>query len=84
MTTEIKPKQKVATSKPAHAGHTRQQQLTKLLDRKSGASIAQIQKAFSWQPHTARAAISTLRKSGIAIERSETANGSVYCIDREG
>ena len=35
---------------------TRQQQLTKLLRRKSGASVAQMQKAFGWQPHTARAA----------------------------
>ncbi|MEM6408881.1 MAG: DUF3489 domain-containing protein, partial [Pseudomonadota bacterium] len=43
---------------------TRRDQLIRLLGRKSGASIAQIQKAFGWQPHTVRAAISTLRKSG--------------------
>lgn len=35
----------------------RQQQLLKFLSRKSGASITQIQDAFSWQPHSVRAAI---------------------------
>ena len=59
---------------------TRRDQLTKLLGRKSGASIAQIQKAFGWQPHTARAAISTLRKSGASVERTITEKGSVYRI----
>lgn len=59
---------------------TRRDQLTKLLSRKSGASIAQIQMAFGWQPHTARAAISTLKKSGAAVERSVTSKGSVYRI----
>lgn len=33
---------------------TRQAQLRKLLTRKSRASIAHIQKAFGWQPHTAQ------------------------------
>ncbi len=63
---------------------TRQAQLRKLLARKSGASIAQIQKAFNWQPHTARAAISAQRKSGSVIVRSDTDKGSVYRIVEEG
>ncbi len=40
---------------------TRQAQLRKLLNRQSGVSIAQLQKIFGWQPHTARAAISAQR-----------------------
>ncbi len=59
---------------------TRSAQMRKLLMRKSGATIAQIQTAFEWQPHTARAAISGLRKRGEIIERSEAAKGSVYRI----
>ena len=59
---------------------TRRDQLARLLGRKSGAFIAQIQKAFGWQPHTARAAISTLRKSGALVERAITEKGSVYRI----
>lgn len=51
---------------------TRAEQLTTLLTRKTGASVAQIQNKFGWQPHTARAAISSLRKAGHMIERSDT------------
>lgn len=49
--------------------------------RKSGATIAQIQSAFGWQPHTARAAISNLRKNGETVQRSDAAKGSAYRID---
>ena len=59
---------------------TRREQLAKLLGRKSGASLAQIQRCFGWQPHTARAAISTLKKSGAPVERTMTDKGSVYSI----
>ncbi len=52
------------TAKQQSANTTRPAQLRKLLTRKSGATIAQIQSAFGWQPHTARAAISGLRKAG--------------------
>lgn len=70
-------------SKPVKAKITRQTQLLKLLNRKSGVTIAQIQRAFGWQPHTARAAISTQRKAGFAIERSESDKGAVYRIVEE-
>lgn len=78
------PKQKPTGRKPAAANPTRQQQLAKLLERKSGATIAQLQKAFDWQPHTARAAISTLRKTGLVVERSDADKGAVYRIVRKG
>lgn len=70
-------------SKPVKAKITRQTQLLKLLDRKSGVTIAQIQRTFGWQPHTARAAISTQRKAGFVIERSESDKGAVYRIVEE-
>ena len=63
---------------------TRREQLQKLLNRKSGATVAQIQKAFGWQPHTARAASSVLRKAGHTIERNATDKGSVYRIVSQG
>jgi uncharacterized protein DUF3489 len=59
---------------------TRHAQLRKLLSRKTGASVAQIQKAFGWQPHTARAAISAQRKAGRDVTRSDTDKGPVYRI----
>jgi hypothetical protein len=54
-----------------------------MLTRKNGATIAQIQLAFSWQPHSARAAISSLRKAGAVVERTDTPKGSVYRIVQE-
>ena len=59
---------------------TRQKQLYKMLMRKSGVTIAQLQKTFGWQPHTARAAISAQRKAGCVVDRLETDKGSVYRI----
>ena len=63
---------------------TREVHLRKLLNRKSGATIAQIQKALGWQPHTARASISRLRKAGVGIERQDSDKGSVYRIVTDG
>ncbi len=80
MTTRNEQKPEGSAAKTVSAKPTRQQQLTKLLGRKSGATIAQLQKAFGWQPHTARAAISTLRKAGFPVERADADKGPVYRI----
>ncbi len=58
----------------------RQEQLYKLLTRKSGVTIAQLREIFGWQPHTARAAISAQRKAGCVVDRMETDKGPVYRI----
>ncbi len=63
---------------PKSTKATRPDQLRKLLTRKNGATVAQIQSAFGWQPHTARAAVSGLRGSGETVRRSDAAKGSVY------
>ena len=73
----IGPSRKSLRAKPKQ---TREEQLRKLLTRKSRATIAQIQNALGWQPHTARAAISRLRKAGAEIERQVSDKGSVYRI----
>jgi len=72
------------TAKPKPTKSTRPAQLHKLLARKNGATTAQIQSAFGWQPHTARAAISGLRRSGETVQRSDAAKGSVYRIVTAG
>ncbi len=59
---------------------SRRKQLHKMLTRKSGVTIAQLQKTFGWQPHTARAAISAQRKAGCVVDRAETDRGPVYRI----
>ena len=67
-------------AKPAGSLPTRHMQLRKLLTRKSGVTIAQLQTTFGWQPHTARAAISAQRKAGCVVSRTDTGKGSVYRI----
>lgn len=73
--TQLAPTQ--ACTKSTKLNPTRGSQLRKLLTCKSGATISQIQKAFNWQPHTARAAISGQRKAGWEIERSHSDKGAV-------
>ena len=81
--TDVRSANGVSGTKAARPKTTRAAQLRKMLTRKNGATIAQIQLAFSWQPHTARAAISSLRKSGVIVERTDTPKGSVYRIVQE-
>ena len=60
---------------------TKIETILKLLHRPNGASIAQLQKAAGWQPHSLRAALTGLRKKGHAIKRGRDAKGVTrYCI----
>ena len=54
-----------------------------LLHRKDGATIHALMDATGWLPHTTRAALTGLHKSGFAIERSRDpqADVSVYRIE---
>lgn len=46
---------------------TKKQLLIQLLIRKSGADVATISEKLGWQTHTARAALSGLRKAGCEV-----------------
>lgn len=83
MTIDSKKNTQAAKPKLATQKTTRLQQLTKLLARNSGVTIAQVQAAFEWQPHTARAAISSLRKGGAMIERSASGKCAVYRLKQK-
>ena len=48
---------------------TKAAMIRKLLSRKTGAHLAALQEATGWQPHSVRAALSTLRKAGYTIDR---------------
>lgn len=59
--------------------------IRKLLARKCGASLAQLQEATTWQSHSIRAALSGLRKTGPAITRVKNAKGvTIYRITAGG
>ncbi|MEP2532726.1 DUF3489 domain-containing protein [Shimia sp.] len=59
---------------------TKRAQLTKLIKRKSGASIDAIGRKLEWQPHTIRAEISRLRKLGLAVTCTPSSKGPVYRV----
>ena len=53
---------------PGQPGRPKSDTLRRLLSRRHGATVAQLQKQLGWQPHTVRAAISHLRSSGLSVE----------------
>ena len=58
-------------SKPQHntAPETKSVAIRRLLSRKSGADLTTLEEVTGWQPHSVRAALSTLRKTGYQIDR---------------
>ena len=66
------------------ATHTKSETIRKLIARKGGASISQLQSATDWQPHSIRAALSGFRKKGATLARSTNAKGvSVYRLAKD-
>ena len=55
---------------------TKTDAVLKRLRRANGASIAELQKATGWQPHSVRAALTGLRKRSIEIVRSKDPAGT--------
>ncbi|MCH8997310.1 MAG: DUF3489 domain-containing protein [Proteobacteria bacterium] len=49
-----------------------------LLKRPEGAPLADLERATGWQPHSIRAALTGLRKRGIAITRSKDDGVTIY------
>jgi DNA-binding IclR family transcriptional regulator len=64
---------------------TRAAQLIALLKRKQGATLADIVTATAWKPHTARAALTGIRKRGFTIT-SEKPEGKerIYHMAEQG
>jgi hypothetical protein len=73
-----KPKAKPVAS--AAKRKSKQQRLIDMLHRPDGATIPQMSKAFGWEPHTVRGAISgALRKKlGLLITSTKEVRGRVY------
>lgn len=62
-------KRPAAGALAAAQAKTKKDQLIALLRRKGGREMAQLVTALGWLPHTVRAALTGLRKSGFAVER---------------
>lgn len=63
---------------------TKSETILKRLQRPNGATIAQLQTATGWQPHSVRAAITGLRKKGHDIVRVKPDDGAtIYRIAKD-
>lgn len=65
---------------PSASRATKQSLVIELLERDGGASLADIVATTGWLPHTARAALTGLRKRGHAILRHKVAGETRYLI----
>jgi hypothetical protein len=87
------PRAKGARSKAVGAGESspadfragsKQAKIVDLMKRPKGATLDELVEATEWLPHTTRAALTGLRKRGVAIERvKDEGRGSVYRIKSE-
>jgi hypothetical protein len=59
---------------------TKRASLVALMEREGGAGLGELIAVTGWQPHTVRAAITGLRKSGLTVETSRGDAGTVYRI----
>lgn len=76
--------QKRTPAKPAIANKAakvgKQERLRLMLARTEGATLEQMNTEFGWLAHSARAAISGLRKAGHEVAREPGDSGSEYRI----
>jgi DNA-binding IclR family transcriptional regulator len=63
---------------PPSASTTKSATVLTLLRREQGSTLAELVEATSWQPHTARAMLTGLRKKGHAIERRKRGDLTCY------
>jgi DNA-binding IclR family transcriptional regulator len=60
------------------ASTTKSATVLDLLRREQGSTLAELVDATAWQPHTARAMLTGLRKKGHAIERRKRGDLTCY------
>ena len=65
-----------APTPPVVRPESKQGRLLQLLQRPQGATIGDLRTATGWQAHSVRAALSGLRKRGLAITRAPATTGS--------
>ncbi|MDT2021201.1 DUF3489 domain-containing protein [Methylocella sp. CPCC 101449] len=70
---------KLPSGKTPRSG-SKQELIIGMLSAETGASLDELIRATSWLPHTARAALTGLRKRGYSIERSRSNGTTVYRI----
>jgi DNA-binding IclR family transcriptional regulator len=75
-----KVKTQVTAAKTGQNAVTKISTVIDLLKQSGGATLDEIVKATGWQPHSARAALTGLRKKGHTIEKSKRGDQTCYHI----
>ena len=71
-----------AARAPSRARETKQALVLGLLQRKQGASLAELVAATGWLPHTTRAALTRLRQGGHDLQKEKRDTGeTAYRIE---
>jgi hypothetical protein len=65
----------LASAAEGRAPGTKQVLVLELLQRKEGASLAELVAATAWLPHTTRAALTRLRQSGHELQKEKRETG---------
>mgnify|MGYP002779499749 CR=1 FL=1 len=72
---------KIETQTPAKkSGISARDRLLALLDRDGGATISEIVEATGWQPHSARAMVSGIRKAGTTVAKEKVGGVTRYSV----
>lgn len=66
-----------ATAPASLTPKTKKDQFVDLLRAKAGADVKALSDALGWQPHTVRAALTGLRKAGVAVEKMPAREGEL-------
>ncbi len=80
MTTKTKAKSATKAAAPVARPATKIAKVIALLERDGGATLVELTKATGWQPHSARAALTGLRKKGLTILKSKRNEETCYRI----
>lgn len=70
----------MTTNTKAKPGETKVAKLLTLLQTGTGASLEDMVEATGWLPHTARAAMTGLRKKGHVIEKHVEGNTTIWSV----
>ena len=82
--TEATPADEAAPARPLFRPGTKQARLVEMVSAPDGAGIEVLSETLGWQVHTTRAALTGLRKKGLAVESAKGADGkTVYRIAGE-
>ena len=71
-------------SPTAEKAPTKASQVTKLLSRPKGATVADMMTATGWQAHTVRAFLTGVRKKSGVTRETRASGEATYRIDRSG